>query len=100
MVLGKRNGRSTTRSGSAGERLTATYHTRVSEYAGTDREGGDAALSAYADLYGRVERRIFADVAAGRSATVKEQQKLGVDSLRRRIARAERQIADASERRR
>ena len=128
MILGKRNDRSPTRSGSTGKQLTATYHTRVREYAGTDREGGDAALSAYAELYGKVERRLFAEVAAGRSATslksqylkrhgiparmfngvrvsldgkvasVKEQQRLRLDSLGRRIARAERQIADAGER--
>ena len=127
MVLGRRNGQPSTRIGSAGRRLTATYHTRVSEYAGTDREAGDAALSAYADLYGRVERKLFAEVAAGRLATglkgeylkrygiparmfngvrvslegkvasVKEQQKLRVDSLGRRVARAERQIAKAVE---
>ena len=69
MALGERNGRSSTRCGSAGKRLTATYHTRVSEYAGTDGEAGDAALSAYGELYGRVERRLFADVVAGRVAT-------------------------------
>ena len=128
MALGERNGRSSMRCGSAGKRLTATYHTRVREYAGTDGEAGDAALSAYGELYGRVERRLFAEVAAGRSAaslkseylkrysiparmfnavrvslegkvaSVKEQQKLRVDSLGRRIARAEVQIADAAER--
>ena len=82
---------------------------------------------AYAELYGQVERKLFAEVAAGRSApslkneylgrfgiparmfngvrvslegkvaSVKEQQKLRVDSLDRRIARAERQIADAAQ---
>ena len=49
--------------------MTATYHTRVSVYAGMDRTAGDAALSAYGELYGRVERKLFAEVAAGRSAT-------------------------------
>ena len=126
MVLGKRGNRSTAGSGSAGKRLTATYHTRVSEYADTDREAGNAALSAYGKLYGRVERRLFAEVAAGRSApslkseylkrygiparmfngvrvslegkvaSIKEQQKVRLDGLGRRIARAERQIADAA----
>ena len=105
-----------------------TYHTRVSEYVGIDRAAGDAALSAYGELYGRVQRKLFAEVAAGRSATslksaylkklgiparmfngvrvslegkvasVKEQQKLRVNSLGGRVARAERQIADAAER--
>ena len=104
-----------------------TYQTRVSEYVGIDRARGDGALSAYAGLYGRVERKLFAEVAAGRSASslksgylkrygiparmfngvrvslegkvasVREQQKLQLDSLGRRIARAQRQIADAAE---
>ena len=108
-------------------RQPGTYHTRVSEYVGIDRALGDGALSAYADLYGRVERKLFAGVAAGRSAaslkseylkrygipgrmfngvrvslegkiaSVKEQQKLQLDSLGRRIARAQRQIAGAAE---
>ena len=104
-----------------------TYQTRISDYGGVDRSVGDAALSAYAELYGQVQRRLFADVAAGSSAaalkgaylkrygiparmfngarvsldgkvaSVKEQQKLRVDSLQRRIARAERQVSDAAE---
>ena len=44
--------------------LTATYQTRISEYAGTGREAGDAALSAYGELYGWVERRLFTEVAS------------------------------------
>ena len=46
----------------------ATYQTRVSGYVGWDREAGDAALATYAELYGQVERRLFAEVAAGRPA--------------------------------
>ena len=110
MVFGKKSYQSSTRSGT-----------------GADRAAGDAALSAYGKLYGGVERRLFAEVAAGRLATslkgeylkryqiparmyngvrvslqgkvasVKEQQKLRVDSLGRRIARAQRQITDAAE---
>ena len=106
----------------------STYQTRVAEYGGIDRAAGDGAMSAYAELYGRVQRKLFAEVAAGRSATalkseylkryriparmyngvrvslegkvasVKEQQKLRVDSLGWRIARAEGQIADAAQR--
>ena len=113
--------------GSAAKPPTATYQTRVRDYGDVDRALGDAALCAYAGLYGRVERKLFAEVAAGRSATalksaylkrhgiparmfngvrvslegkvasVKEQQKLQVDSLGRRIARAQRQIANAAE---
>ena len=128
MVLGKRSVRSSTRSGSGGKRLAPTYHTRVREYSGVDREAGDAALSAYGELYGRVQRSLFVEVAAGRLATalksaylqrygiparmfngvrvslegkvasVREQQKLRVDDLQRRIVRAERQVSDAAER--
>ena len=127
MVAGKSNRQTSAGSGTAWKRLTTTYHTRVREYAGVDGATGDAMLSAYAELYGRVERRLFAEVAAGRSATslksaylkrygipgrmfngvrvslegkvvsVKEQQRLRLDSLGRRIARAQGQIADAVE---
>ena len=106
----------------------ATYQTRVSGYVGWDREAGDAALAAYAELYGQVERKLFAEVAAGRSAAplksdyirehgiparmfsgvrvslegkvsaVRVAQRLQQDSLQRRIARAQRQVSDAAER--
>ena len=105
-----------------------TYHTRCRDYGGVEHAAGDAALDAYGELYGKVQRKLFADVSAGRSATalknsylkryriparmfngvrvslegkvssVEEQQKLRVDGLRRQIARAERQVADAAER--
>ena len=111
--------------GLSGKPPTATYQTRVRSYSGVEREAGDAALSACAELYSRVQRHLFAEVAAGRSAaslksqylrrygiparvfntvrvslegkvaSVKEQQKLRLDSLGRRIARAENQVADA-----
>ena len=45
-----------------------TYQTRISDYADMDCLEGDAALAAYAELYGRVQRKLFADVVAGRSA--------------------------------
>ena len=112
----------------AQEPLVSTYQTRIADYADMNRVVGDAALDAYAELYGRVERNLFAEVAAGRSATwlksvylqrygiparmfnavrvllegkvasVREQQKLRLDDLQRRIARAERQVSDAAER--
>ena len=127
MVAGKSNRQTSAGSGTAWKRLTTTYHTRVREYAGVDGATGDAMLSAYAELYGRVQRKLFAEVAAGRSATslkgaylkryqiparmfngvrvslegkvvsVKEHQRLRLDSLGRRIARARGQIADAVE---
>ena len=105
----------------------ATYQTRVSSYVGLDREAGDAALATYAELYGQVERKLFAEVAAERSAAplksdyirehgiparlfnavrvsldgkvsaVRAAQRLRVDSLERRIAPGERQVAKAEE---
>ncbi len=109
-------------------RVPATYQTRISDFGDVDRLYGDAALAAYAELYGRVQRKLFADVAAGssmaslksaylkrhgiparmfnairvsldgKSASVREQQKLRLDDLQRRIARAERQLSEAAER--
>ena len=105
----------------------ATYQACICDYGGMERSAGDAALSAYAELYGLVERKLFAEVAAGKTAaslnsgylrrygilarmldaaraslegkvaSVQEQQKLQVGSLGRRIARAQRQIAGAAE---
>ena len=105
----------------------STYQTRIAVYAGRDRADGDAGLSAYGELYGRVQRKLFADVAAGQSAAslknaylerygiparmfntvrvslegkvsaVRESQRLRQDSLRRRIDRAERQVGKADE---
>ena len=105
----------------------ATYQTRISDYGDMVRAGGDATLSAYAELYGQVQRRLFADVAAERSAVllkreyikehgiparmfnavrvsldgkvsaVRAAQRLRVDSLERRIAQAERQVGQAEE---
>ena len=107
---------------------TGTYQTRISDYGSVNRSVGDASLDAYAELYGRVQRKLFADVAAGslaaslkvaylkrygiparmfnavrvslegKVASVREQQKLRADALGRRIARAERQVSDAAER--
>ncbi len=48
--------------------MILTFQTRVCAYVGLDRAAGDAALSAYAELYGRVERKLFAELAAGGSA--------------------------------
>ena len=106
---------------------TRSYQTRIAGYEGIDRAVGDAALSAYAALYGKVQRKLFAAVAAGESAVlqkseyideygiparlfnavritldgkvsaVRESQFLQLDSLRRRVSRAERQVAEAEE---
>ena len=108
--------------------LAATYQTRVSGYVGLDREAGDAALATYAELYGQVERKLFAEVAAERLAAtlksdyirdardtgascstrcggrwkrkvaaVRAAQRLRVDSLERRIAPGEQQVAKVEE---
>ena len=109
------------------ENPIATYQARVREYVGPERSDGDAALSAYADLYGRVERKLFAEVSAGRPASslkreylrryriparmfngvrvslegkiasVREQQKLRLDEMARRIVRAETHVAEAEQ---
>ena len=102
--------------------MIATYQTRVSVYAGVDRLAGDSALSADAELYGQVERKLFAQVASGKSAASlksaylkrygiparmfnavrvslegkvssgRGQQKIRQDNLKQQIARAENQI--------
>ncbi len=106
----------------AGKRLPATYQTRISGFEGLERRNGDALLSAYADLYGRIQRKLFAQVSAGRAApslkqeylhryrkparmfdavrvslegkitSVKEVMELRRDDLQRRIVRAQGQI--------
>ena len=106
---------------------TRSYQTRIAVYEGIDRADGDAALSAYAALYGEVQRKLFADVAAGESAVsqksayieehgiparlfnavritldgkvsaVRESQLVQLDSLRRRIARGEKQVVKAEQ---
>ena len=48
--------------------MISTYQTRVTGFRGMDRGEGEAALTAYAELYSRVQRKLFADVAAGRPA--------------------------------
>ena len=55
-------------SGSSPRSPMATYQDRIRDYVGMERVDGDAALSAYAELYGRVERKVFSEVSAGRSA--------------------------------
>ena len=108
--------------------MISTYQTRVTVFRSMDRSEGDAALAAYAELYSRVQRKLFADIAAGNSAnslksvylkrygiparmfnalrvslegkvaSVRETMVLRRDSLQIRIARAERQVSDAAAR--
>ena len=53
---------------------TGTYQTRISDYGSVNRSVGDAALDAYAALYGLVQRKLFADVAAGRFGSFAEER--------------------------
>ena len=106
---------------------TRSYQTRIAGYEGIDRAVGDAALSTYAALYAKVQHKLFADVAAGRSAVSKKSeyiekhgiparmfnaaritlegkvsavrgsQLLQLDSLRRRVSRAEKQVDKAEQ---
>ncbi len=107
--------------------MKATYQTRISDFEGLERRNGDALLSAYAHLYGRIQRKLFAQVSASRSApwlkqeylqrygiparmfnalrvslegkitSVKEVMELRRDDLQRRIARAQGQIAQVGD---
>ena len=54
--------------------MQATYQTRI--------EGNDEALSAYAALYGRVQRRLFAEVSSGRSAASRSAASMKRDCVR------------------
>ena len=54
--------------------MQATYQTRIS--------CDDAALSAYAALYGRVRRRLFAEVSSGRSAASRSAASMKRDCVR------------------
>ena len=86
--------------------MQATYQARIS--------CDDAALSAYAALYGRVQRRLFAGVSSGRSAAslknsyvreygiparmfnaVRESQLLHIETLKGLVRRAGRELASA-----
>ena len=62
---------------------TRSYQTRIAAYEGIDRSVGDAALSAYAALYGKVQHKLFADVAAGRSAVSKKSEYTDKHGIRR-----------------
>ena len=127
-MVSKRKGRRLSGQPASGTRAaTGTYQTRVSNYSGMDRSAGDAVLAAYGELYSRVQRKLVAAVAAGRSATslksaylkrygiparmvngarvslegkvasVREQQRLRAVDLSARIKRAEKEIAGLGE---
>ena len=108
--------------------LVSTYQTRIADYGDVEPTHGEAALVAYAELYGQVQRKLFADFSAGelpaslkrvylqrygiparmynglrvslegKVSSVRETMALRRDSLQRRIGRAELEIARAVER--
>ena len=108
--------------------LVSTYQTRIGAYGDVEPTHGEAALAAYAELYGRVQRKLFADFSAGelpaslkrvylqrygiparmfnglrvslegKVSAVQKTMGLRRDSLQRRIARAEGEVAKAVER--
>ena len=108
--------------------LVSTYQTRIADYGDVGPTHGEAALAAYAELYGRVQRKLFADFSAGelpaslkkvylqrygiparmfnglrvslegKVSSVRETMALRRDNLQRRIARAEREVDKAVER--
>ena len=75
-------------------RQPGTYQTRVSGYAGLDRSAGDAVLAAYAELYGRVQRKLFADVVAGRSAVLLKREYIKEHGIPARLFNAVRVSLD------
>ena len=125
MIAHQGKGSSATSPVVARKDLPATYQTRICDFQGMDRNAGEELLSSYALLYGRIERRLFGEMAAGRSVTslkseylkryriparmfnsvrvsmegnvasVRGQQQWQVDNLKERISRAQGQIARA-----
>ena len=105
-----------------------TYENRIHSFEELESEQGISALSAYAELYGRLQRKLFGRYCAGVSlpslkseyllthriparmfnglrvslegkiSAVRESQVLLIRGLERRIARGTKQIADALER--
>ena len=99
--------------------LVSTYQTRIADYGDVEPTHGEAVLAAYAELYGGVQRKLFADFSAGelpaslkrvylqrygiparmfnglrvslegKVSSVRETMALRRDNLQRRIARAE-----------
>ena len=74
MVRSKVDSRVLAERGVPGKPPTATYQTRIRDYSGIERAVGDAALSDYAELFARMERKLFAEVAAGTAGSVAEER--------------------------
>ena len=105
--------------------LVSTYQTRIIDFGVVEPTHGEAVLAAYAELYGRVQRKLFANFSAGelpaslkkvylqrygiparmfnglrvslegKVSSVRETMALRRDNLQRRIARAECEIEKA-----
>ena len=52
--------------GSPEKHPAATYQACIHSYSGVGKVAGDAALPAYAELYGRLQRKLFAEMVTGR----------------------------------
>ena len=108
--------------------MVSSYQTRISDVVYLEPVEGEAALAAYAELYGGVERKLFAEFSAGavlaslkkvyqqryriparmfnalrislegKVSAVQKTMGLRRESLQRRIARAELEIGKAVER--
>ena len=64
-----------------------TYQDRIRSFSDVDLGEGDAALSAYAELFGRVERSLFAQFSVGVSLTSLKNEYLVKYRLKRTRAR-------------
>ena len=85
MVRRKGDSRLTAERGSPGKPPTATCQKRINAYSGVEWVAEDGVLSAYTELYSRVECKLFAQVAGGPSspeATQVEQPEKSVGKAR------------------
>ena len=73
---------------------TRSYQTGIAAYEGIDRPVGDAALSAYTALYGKVQHKLFAVVAAGGSAVSKKREYIEEHGIPARLFNAARITLD------
>ena len=76
MIAHRGNRSATTAPTAAQKELLATYQTRICHYQGMDPSAADDLLSAFAHLYTRKERRLFAQVASGRSTVALKREYL------------------------
>ena len=68
--------------------MVSTFQTRVHDRGDAELGNGGGTLSAYSELYGKVERKLFADVAIGQSVTSMEGVYLERDVMLSRMLNA------------